>query len=1250
MTNLLLTRRASEPEAIAFTSAQVQMDSLVGHFSREAANPITLASMTFASLAFQASRSGLLALNLFRNPWAQAAFSYAGALASEVTVFRAVGAYCNRPLLLRTNGPSPLQEIFDPKSWLGTALDLGMLKFAGQAGAGQNVILRHAFQDLALVSAHEMAGRAGGVNPESGSLLQQLLQAEIFNLQMMAGGALAHHLSGGRFMNFENNLALENRARLSKPFFPPPRGMPFLEPVTPTGFSHFEPLPFSEQSLAMTSAGEAPGALPSAREALQPHVGESPRAWAERLLHFSAEKPAEHSLSVAQLLHEHLSDATSKDYVLEAVRAMAELSAQSREGKSLLVRYYQVEGLAQPILLASLPTTFLPEAWSHTFAQAMAKDHFAKPQERGLAIEVGSGSAFISIVMAKLGMARRIVATDKNIHAPLIGRLNAALNGVNNIHFLVSDLLEGISLEAQADLIVGCLPQMVSASPSAPLDLRGLADYAEPQGLFEDRFGLGTNAKLIDQARLRLSTSGRLRLMMAQRPGLRTLESLFTSHGFAPHILSTNFIQQDPGTDFSRLAEVEEKTGFPFEFRTEAGEIISAQEALALPRDKIFHFLHLVEASPYRELMQRALEAAAHRLQRWAYTPDPGSEDPGLHALVTRELSRQWNIEIAPETIFLGPAHGALLEGLLRLSVSEGEPIGIAGDLSHSEIKSLYGLKNFHFTPLDSAIPKIREAIDAQKLPVVVLRLPRQILNDTQELDALIATATRKNTRLIFIESNPSLLHQGTPILLEALSEHPLALANIVILHPLSEQFDSHELPLSAAIIPDVHLREALTDYAHVTYSRVSTAVQKVYERLLVSLGPQVFFHENERGRLISSVSGVSGRLSNLAFEMDPFNILHTSPSTSHADPIDMSFGESEWDPSLDYSPAFLGALQKRDPGKIREAISRYLEESRHAAFGPDQILVGAGVHPLIVSAIRGIAHLHPQERVEVLLPAPSYEMFFPTVRAAGARLRVVPTHYRMRYLLTAELAADHAPPPGVLRVVLINVPTNPAGQFYRPEGLLALAQVLASQRAYILMDEVFGGINFDRRVRSLAAMEAFQKRHGQRHILFGGISKEAALGGIRFGFAATTNEALLQAMSENIFTPPDPIALGVASQALRQWREIQARHRAYLEPKALALEDFFFGRGFPIHRVEGGYSLFVDLRSLFETPLFIQGERVSSHNLADLLLKHAGIKIKSDRSGQMPGHYRFVFSIDRLDEAMQRLEAFFGSLSARRP
>lgn len=152
--------------------SQAQVDSLVTGFIHESTQLRSIAAIMAGGLAYRLGCLGTASLP---------ALSRAVGLASEATAFEGVNEIL-----------SPASQVPFLDRWRTSFLQFGLLKIAGAATLGQNGLAQHLVQDVAMVAGHQWTAQLGLTRTPEGSLAQQLLHAEVTNLQMGLGMALAH--------------------------------------------------------------------------------------------------------------------------------------------------------------------------------------------------------------------------------------------------------------------------------------------------------------------------------------------------------------------------------------------------------------------------------------------------------------------------------------------------------------------------------------------------------------------------------------------------------------------------------------------------------------------------------------------------------------------------------------------------------------------------------------------------------------------------------------------------------------------------------------------------------------------------------------------------------------------------------------------------------------------------------------------------------------------------------------------------
>ena len=146
-----------------------------------------------------------------------------------------------------------------------------------------------------------------------------------------------------------------------------------------------------------------------------------------------------------------------------------------------------------------------------------------------------------------------------------------------------------------------------------------------------------------------------------------------------------------------------------------------------------------------------------------------------------------------------------------------------------------------------------------------------------------------------------------------------------------------------------------------------------------------------------------------------------------------------------------------------RQAIADDLNERYAAGVAPEDLFIGCGAAPELVSVFRALA----VPGAEILAVAPYFPEYKPFVECAGAAFKVVPPDvpgFQIRLEAVAEMITENTV------AIILNSPNNPAGTVYTRKTLEALAALLTEKSAayghpiYIVADEpyrelVYGGV-----------------------------------------------------------------------------------------------------------------------------------------------------------------------------------------------
>src|SRR4030095_4951176 len=217
MPGSLLFRASLSHSAQALSLVQNQVDRLVGEFVDQATDWKSLAAMTVGGVSYRLGRSGAMS-SLRATPLR--ALSIRAVRTAEVSAVEltnrgltsvSVGVDDSAPLqtnLWRWSGQGGLQQ-----GLLQSLVTFGTLKGFGRLTQGQSLILQHLAQDTGMVAGHHASALLGITPAPEGSLAEQFLHAEATNLQIGAGMALGHELTGGKLLLSERGLDLKLQSR-----------------------------------------------------------------------------------------------------------------------------------------------------------------------------------------------------------------------------------------------------------------------------------------------------------------------------------------------------------------------------------------------------------------------------------------------------------------------------------------------------------------------------------------------------------------------------------------------------------------------------------------------------------------------------------------------------------------------------------------------------------------------------------------------------------------------------------------------------------------------------------------------------------------------------------------------------------------------------------------------------------------------------------------------------------------------------
>jgi aspartate/methionine/tyrosine aminotransferase len=274
----------------------------------------------------------------------------------------------------------------------------------------------------------------------------------------------------------------------------------------------------------------------------------------------------------------------------------------------------------------------------------------------------------------------------------------------------------------------------------------------------------------------------------------------------------------------------------------------------------------------------------------------------------------------------------------------------------------------------------------------------------------------------------------------------------------------------------------------------------------------------------------------------------------------------------------------------------------------------------LLVSAL-----VRPGDHVVALWPA--YQSLYDLARARGAEVQLVELQPEDGWALDLDRLAAALRP--ATRAVIVNFPHNPTGMHPKKAEFDALVEMVERHGATLVCDEVYRGLEQDPAARLPAAAD-----RSPRAVSVGVLSKSYALAGLRVGWLATRDRALLDAVAQirdytSLCSPAPSEVLGVI--ALRSADALIERSRAIIAAN-LPLVDALMAEhaerldwvrpsagsiGFPRYRGDEGIDEF-----------------------SERLVREQGVLLLPGRVyGYGDGRFRLGFGRRNLPEAVERLD-----------
>ncbi|HYB28037.1 MAG TPA: pyridoxal phosphate-dependent aminotransferase [Solirubrobacteraceae bacterium] len=317
---------------------------------------------------------------------------------------------------------------------------------------------------------------------------------------------------------------------------------------------------------------------------------------------------------------------------------------------------------------------------------------------------------------------------------------------------------------------------------------------------------------------------------------------------------------------------------------------------------------------------------------------------------------------------------------------------------------------------------------------------------------------------------------------------------------------------------------------------------------------------------------------------------------------------------------------------EFREVVADELARTREIDVVPDRVLIANGAKLLLFLTI--LAVCDPGD--EVIYPDPGFPIYESAIRWAGA----VPVPLALDDALDFGFSLDELRDRlgERTKLVIVNSPNNPTGGVVPADDLRAAAELILGTPAWVLSDEVYRRIVYDREPGSIATVPGVL----ERCVLLDGLSKTYAMTGWRCGYAAVPAplvDPLTRLITNSVSCVPGFIqSAGIAALTGPQ-DSVAAMVEEFRHRRDLVVAGLNALPGISCRTPQGAFYAFPD----------VTGVPIPSQQLADRLLEEAGVALLAGEGFGAQGerHIRISYanSRDQLELALDRMREFLETL-----
>ncbi|NOZ85370.1 MAG: pyridoxal phosphate-dependent aminotransferase [Deltaproteobacteria bacterium] len=362
-------------------------------------------------------------------------------------------------------------------------------------------------------------------------------------------------------------------------------------------------------------------------------------------------------------------------------------------------------------------------------------------------------------------------------------------------------------------------------------------------------------------------------------------------------------------------------------------------------------------------------------------------------------------------------------------------------------------------------------------------------------------------------------------------------------------------------------------------------------------------------------------------------------------DIISFSIGEPDFDTPENIVNAAIAALKAGqthyNPSagllELRRVLAEYISRTREIEVEPEEVVVTPGAKPIIFHTILSV--VDPGD--EVIYPNPGFPIYESMINYIGAKAVPMPLLENRGFSLDVdhfkEIINDRT------KLIILNSPNNPTGGIVPQEDLEVIAELAEKHDAWVLSDEVYSQMVYDRPFRSISSIPGMR----DRTVIIDGCSKTYAMTGWRIGFGVG-NKEIVAGIARLVTNAESCTATFTQYAAIEAYSGDQAASRAMIkefnERRDIIVDGLNEIEGITCMKPEGAFYVFPNVTGACRRI----GAKDSSQFAHDLL-HQAGVAVlgrtcfggKNENEDQEYVRFSYASSKDDIREGLKRIKAF---------